>query len=969
MPTHSRISEGTVNEAIGQLLRAKNVQWEDCIKTEKTGVIYEGAGKRPDIIVNHPGGLPVAIESEFDPARTVEADARSRLGKSLSADGRNIEQTIALRLPTSIAQSNQKNLQETLESSIFKFALLRQEDVLIEVRWPEKGWIEGGIDDFINFVEQTSLSESLITQGMALLEKRISQAAYMVERDRQPHISTHREIAGLLNQKDCEQTTRMAMAILANAISFHNTISKIHDIKPITEILDPFGNYCQRRLHKEWMYVLREVNYWPIFEIASKLLSSIRSKVADEVFDRLANAAIDLEKIGATSQHDLSGRMLQRLISDRKFLATFYTLPSSAALLSELAISRLTVDWSNAENITNLQIADFACGTGALLNASYSAVLARFRRTGGDDRELHAPMMEKTLVGTDIMPAATHLTASILSSVHPSLPFLSTRIITLPYGKKETVAGESIEIGALDLITDEEVFSLFRTGQERLVGAKGGDTSHVELRHKSFDLVIMNPPFARPTNHAGEHKDIPNPAFAGFSTTEEEQSRMAKKLKDMCVGDTAGHGNAGLASNFIDIAEAKIKARGVLALVLPFTFATGTAWASARRLLERFYSDLIVVSIANAQQGGSAFSADTGMGEVLVIATRNECEHMTKPQVTYINLDHRPTSIAEASETARTITNIEQKSKKGLLKIGSDLQIGHYIRSKSGFNGCAGIRDNEVAQIACEIYNGRLTLPRKNEALDVALLELGEMGRRGPLSRDINGMEKSSQIPRGPFDVENIVLSHEKVTFPMLWAHDSKKETRLIVDIDRHGIVRQGHDSKAIKIWDNFAGRLSFNQNFRLNSQPLSACFSSETAIASQAWIGFKCQDISHEVPILLFANSIVGLISHWWRGTRQQVGRTMLKLTSLPHLMTLDPRDFTPVQFAKADEIFDRFKTQDLLPANEAYRDDVRQSLDEAVFVELLGLDRDIIEPLSILRQKWCAEPSVHGGKSTRPM
>ena len=35
--------------------------------------------------------------------------------------------------------------------------------------------------------------------------------------------------------------------------------------------------------------------------------------------------------------HDLTGRIFQRLIADRKYLATFYTLPASAALLARLA--------------------------------------------------------------------------------------------------------------------------------------------------------------------------------------------------------------------------------------------------------------------------------------------------------------------------------------------------------------------------------------------------------------------------------------------------------------------------------------------------------------------------------------------------------------------------------------------------------------------------------------------------------
>ena len=117
--------------------------------------------------------------------------------------------------------------------------------------------------------------------------------------------------------------------------------------------------------------------------------------------------------------------MFQRLISDRKFLATYYTLPSSAKLLSELAVSRLSPDWSNRNSVTALKIADFACGTGALLHASYGSILSRYRqsKSGLDDAKIHADMIENVIVGTDIMPAATHLTTSILSSVHPTKTF------------------------------------------------------------------------------------------------------------------------------------------------------------------------------------------------------------------------------------------------------------------------------------------------------------------------------------------------------------------------------------------------------------------------------------------------------------------------------------------------------------------------------------------------------------------
>ena len=114
--------------------------------------------------------------------------------------------------------------------------------------------------------------------------------------------------------------------------------------------------------------------------------------------------------------HDLTGRIFQRLIADRKYLATFYTLPASAALLARLAVAKMEgVDWSSAEAIGKLRIGDFACGTGALLSAVYEQIAARHERAGGDLEALHKVMMEEVLYGCDVMPSAVHITGSTLS--------------------------------------------------------------------------------------------------------------------------------------------------------------------------------------------------------------------------------------------------------------------------------------------------------------------------------------------------------------------------------------------------------------------------------------------------------------------------------------------------------------------------------------------------------------------------
>ena len=215
---------------------------------------------------------------------------------------------------------------------------------------------------------------------------------------------------------------------------------------------------------REWKRILRDINYWPIFHIARQIMLAVPNGLASEILNELAGVSSELAASGVTRSHDLSGRMFQRLIADRKFLATFYTLPASATLLAELAVARLDLDWFDPAAIERLRIGDLASGTGTLLAAAYQAVLVRHRRRGGDDSKLHTTMMENALVAADIMPAATHLTTSMLSSVHPTHTFQRTQVHTLPYGASLKTANLPISLGSLDLCSVEVGQDLFGTG-------------------------------------------------------------------------------------------------------------------------------------------------------------------------------------------------------------------------------------------------------------------------------------------------------------------------------------------------------------------------------------------------------------------------------------------------------------------------------------------------------------------------
>ena len=755
----------------------------------------------------------------------------------------------------------------------------------------------------------------------------------------------------------------MATAIIANAIIFHKRIEGQQGIPTLAELQIETRVLSRNKLVECWRWIVMEINYWPIFKIASDLLSLIPDGQANRILKRLVETSDTLTEMGATAINDLSGRMFQTLITDRKFLATFYTLPVSATLLAELAISRLDIDWSDESTVKALRISDFACGTGALLNAAYHSICMRFRRAGHDDADIHAGMIESSLFAFDIMPAATHLTASTLSNAHPGIVFGHTKIVTMPYGYDEQKVPK---IGSLELIKDKETRSLFRLGRETLAGhTRVEDDSTIEIPHNYMDVVIMNPPFTRPTNH--ESTTVPVASFAGFKTEKDEQQAMSKQLKALRRSlkeyRPAGHGNAGLASNFMDLAHVKLKPGGVLALVLPASFAQGEAWSDARALLSEHYQDLMVLSLANTGKTDRAFSADTGMAEVLVVATKKLDAHIIKRKkddtlnVRFANLRLRPAHHVAATEIANVINY--SKDEVGNISIGDEDSHGSYVNMKQLEGGCVGLLEPELALFMNALSKGVLTHPRSNKTVKLPITRLDALGNRGLVDRDFIGA-----APRGPFD--KITLQTSTPTFPALWSHDAESERSFIVQPDCELRIRAEESVRAVDTWERAVSQLHLTRDFQLNSQSLGACFTPEKSVGGRAWPNFLTADDSTAKVILLWFNSSLGLMSYWWGGTRQQLGRTAVTISALPSLLALDIQQFNDDMKEQADHLFNRFSRVEFLPANEASQDENRIALDNTLF-GLLGVSPSVIEGFDLIRQQWCNEPSVHGGKGRR--
>lgn len=636
----------------------------------------------------------------------------------------------------------------------------------------------------------------LFDEAADALEKGIDRAAAILGQlaESRPDVVT--SIAGLLGMSEVLQTYRMAGAIVANAMVFHERLAGLHGVKPLsllcsTSVANPKSNILDA-----WTQILK-INYWPIFSIARDIVEQLPAGEAAQLLTNLRSTVEDVSATGANQAHDLTGRIFQRLIADRKYLATFYTLPASAALLARLAVSKMDVDWSDAEAIGKLRIGDFACGTGALLSAVYEQIATKHESSGGDLAALHTVMMEEVLYGCDVMPSAIHITGSTLSGAQPNVGFGKTRLYTLAYGRQED---GSVAIGSLELLQSSSTMTLFNMSDPALrTGSIGEETAAqviADVPDEGFDLVIMNPPFTRATNHEGAHADVTNPAFAAFGATDADQTAMGKRINSLGK-DTCYHGNAGIASAFTALVDKKLRPGGVLAMVLPLSMSAGLSWKGFRELLGGSYTDLSVLSIA-ANSKDMSFSSDTGIAECLVIAHKLATDEDSGQRGRFSSLIGRPQSFASAASLARTlldqgeIRQIEDGPYGGNTLAEGETPTGEVLSAPASSVGdvwgAVRVLDYSVAQTADALSRSKLWLPGAAAPVELAISRLGEVGKMGLVHRDINGPP-----PRGPF---RKVAPSPTATYPSLWNHNAKNETRIVCAPDSQLQVRMGMEAR-----------------------------------------------------------------------------------------------------------------------------------------------------------------------------
>ena len=955
-----RQTEPNANNALGDILRGMLPGCD--VRSENTRTFIDHPGRHADVLIAAAGRSPVVVEAEYEPAAEVEKDASERLGLRVKGALRTVEAVIALRYPKTVEDAYDLGL--ALVDTRLTYCVLHQDGS----RFPELGWLDGSVGDLADLVRLVSVPQKAVEQAADTLEQGIGQAANQLDEMANMRPNVTPVIARLLGMSDVPQTRRMACAIVANAMIFHQRIAGMHqEVKPLHLVCGPNVASPQREALAAWEDILR-INYWPIFAIAKDILEQLPGDAATGILRELLETAQEVEATGVDNAHDLTGRIFQRLIADRKYLATFYTLPSSAALLARLTVTKMEgVDWADPEAIGRLRIGDFACGTGALLSAVYEQVASRHERAGGDSAALHPLMMEEVLYGCDVMPSAIHITGSTLSGMRPNVGFNQSRLYTMPYGRQKD---NTVKIGSLELLQTSTALTLFNTSDPALrTGSVGEETAaqiHVDIPDANFDLVIMNPPFTRATNHEGAHADITNPAFAAFDATPADQTEMGGRINQLGK-DSCYHGNAGIASAFAALAHKKLKAGGVLALVLPLSATAGLSWQGFRETLAKNYTDLTVLSIAASDNDHLSFSADTGMAECLIVARKLKQSEVTTGTARghFVSLGRRAQGFAHAGSLAINVPNPERARRVEdgpyggtALMVGDELageSMTVPVQTDGASWGAVRLSDLSLAQTAFALSQSKLWLPGSHSALDVKVVPLNKTAKLGLVDRDITGPR-----PRGSFEK---ITPTPTATYPSLWNHDAKNETRMDCEPDSQLRVRPGMEEKAAIAWAT-ASRAHINRDFRFNSQPLTTAFTEQQSIGGRAWPNVRFPDDRFDYAFTLWSNSTLGLLLYWWHSNRQHSGRGTTTIRNVESLPVLDLRAFNEEWLRTSESIFNELRDMELKPAYLSDADPNRALLDRRIVCGLLGFEEETYVAVRHLAAKWCAEPSVHGGK-----
>ena len=981
-----RLHEHTFNIEFGKALAETEARWlahsDEYILAERTGTLNSG---RADILIDDPQMPAAAIEASFNPA-DADRDAQDRLGQKTTRGGRPLLAVLAVHIPEECKEFSADSVSAKLKDGSQQIGYALHQSGFGDAdnrRWPVEGFIQGTVHDASRLIAAAAMPNEVVEARAAEVAQLVKQAAKTLQS--RLNKSAQRKIAGQVGQNSPLEGLRTTMVLWLNALLIQQRlqVQGVNGIPPVRTVSGASPNPAEQV--ETWRRII-EINWRSIFEPAVNALAvcgDFHRAGTTDALKRLIEAVGMIEDADLGQHINVGAELFPKLASDRKESAAFYTQPATAELLASLTIrqsDKLESEWARSDLLRRSIIADLACGTGTLLREGYLRVQILHEWAGGTEdsvAELHRGAMEYGLRGTDISPIAAHLTSSSLANIGRGESYRETQIGWVKVG------GKTALIGALEYLRVTFTEDLF--GQS--LGRAGGvqhEASSVEVQHGSVDWILMNPPYSR--TRGGQS------AFDLTNLTKEDRKRCQKRWKAL-MRDEPANLRAGMAASFLVLAKHKVKVgTGRIGFVLPLTCAFADTWTETRRMIESEFKDILLIATASgASLRQASFSADTGLEEMLLVATRRKNpQERIRALLHCVTLYEPCTRNGEAGEVARAIeqakvqcaaTNTTHPITVGSSEIGC-ITVMHANGEGLPWN-MVGVTHGGLALAADVLTRGTLDhIGGTPIPLGLEMGTIEDIFHVGP-THHLIGHPKGSE-PIGAFEFHPVTSEIDAIGVDRaLWEASAKKQRSLRVLPTHKGLAPPGVGSpEQRQKMRSYASTLFYARNIRWTSQALLSASTAHPALGGRAWTALIHEDMRVRKAFALWWNSTLGMIVHWTQGQRTQNGRSTTQIGALRKIPCprLDRLSDAILEMAAAR--FDALSNQSLLPAKDAAKDPVRKEIDAAVSnileihkaqsvsEEVMSLqsvpDSGIRNAMEILRTLWCAEPSVHGWKES---
>ena len=726
----------------------------------------------------------------------------------------------------------------------------------------------------------------------------------------------------------------------------------------------PHPDEGKDHLSAQWKKILT-INWWPIFHVARESLNATAPLAAKRALDVLKATATEIAETGVIRRHDVAGRIFHRLLDTRKFLATNYTTIPAAIILSALAFDRRhptwkDMDFTSKQTLEQLKIVDPACGSGTLLMAAFQEIIKHIHIQGEKrpQNELTKGVLENSLYGFDVVPAAIHLAASTLLMAETSQLVSDLNLWRMQYGVFHGLP----RLGSLDMLRTSPtggnaarlaLFSDSETGVDATSISGTGEEDRTNVAFpKDCDLVIANPPYTRAGGPGDGQNTSWNPIF-GALLSKREQEQMKNALNRTLRNTPAGV-YSGLGSAFLVLAHHNLRGGGRMAFVLPSALVTGSSWKPIRNMLINNYKiDWVITShdprIRSAKAGlpgrmYASFSESTNMAEILLVATKEIPSPSHK--VRFVNFKTNPLSTIDALAVARAL--IEMPEDVADLSTSGTSSWGqvHTVHQQTL---------TDEPWIETSFVQSELIDTVRQIAENTPLCLLGRDWMFGPYHMQIKGKGQ------GLFDIDENP-DPLRSGYAALWHHKADEIIKLSVSPNAHLTPR--HDKSRLEQKKMLAesSKLHFACELRSNTQRLAAVITDQSLLGVRSWVTLKPKSPKAgdlETACLWF-NSTLGLLMRLTHANRPYPGRSLITHSTIPSLKALDVSSLTKKQRRQGKNSFEQIREMTLQPFHRMNMDPVRKEIDIAL-CHILGLKpKDIAE----IRDMLVLEPLVNAGK-----